>query len=561
MPGGGEIGIKAFGSQNKFFNTGNPQMSFFNKVYQYSTHFSKENIEIALDGPNLMLMDAPIRLSTKIPRHADLLTDLVFVFDLPDIYSKVWAYSSSRPNPNRSQRTPSFRWIQMIGAFIIDTVSIIVGGTQIQSFPGEWIAVRATADMTSEKYAKWCSLVGHTPELNNPEWGVHGKSESYPFKRGDYPHAIRDPSDNVVQTPISPSVQRQQIRVPLPFWFTESWGAALPLVALQRHDVEVQIQMRPLRDVYRLMDDYFQSEPARPGRRLQFNSAVPTQRDPTSIPPPGSTTNFPYTNLTLQTNYQTYTDISGTLRNFYTDPTATSIPRQDGFIMNAHLEGTYVYVTREEQVSLVSKELSHLVHQVQLFSFPSITGQQRLDLDVHGLLHRIIFFARRSDAQSRNDYLNLSNWKYANQAPYWPLTSPAAYGPNSGKLISYAQRDILKEARLLLAGNEIQAARPASHFEVFTPFMNTTGGTGLNPGTKPDTVMGPLYQMSFALNASDHTVPSGSLNASMIKEIQLEVTPWNLDPYSTFSYDFSVYCESENLVRFTSGMAGLAFAI
>ena len=91
--------------------------------------------------------------------------------------------------------------------------------------------------------------------------------------------------------------------------------------------------------------------------------------------------------------------------------------------------------------------------------------------------------------------------------------------------------------------------------------MNTTGGTGLNPGTKPDTVMGPLYQMSFALNASDHTVPSGSLNASMIKEIQLEVTPWNLDPYSTFSYDFSVYCESENLVRFTSGMAGLAFAI
>ena len=564
MPGGGQLGLVAYGNQNKFFN-GNPQSSNFQTVFKQYTHFSQENIAIYMDGPNQMLMDAPIKLSTKIPRHADLLTDLVFVFDIPDIYSKVWPYTSTKPNSAISLRTPSFRWIQMLGAFIIDTVSVIVGGSQIQSFPGEWIAIRATADLPADKYAKWCNLVGQVPELTNPEWGLQGKSPCYPFQKGDYPHAVVDPSGSAIA--IAPSVSGRQIRVPLPLWFTESFGTALPLVALQRHEVEVQITLRPMRELYRLMDDYFQSEPTRPGRRMQFNPAVPTQMDPSVIPPPAPTTNTPYTNLTLQANYQTYVDLSGTLRNFYTDPTATSIPRQDGWIMNAHLEGNYVYVTEAEQRSLVSRELTQLVHNVQQFSFPSITGQQQLALDAHGLLHRIVFFGRRTDAiESRNDFLNLSNWKYANQAPFWPLNSlsVAPFSPNSGQLVSYAQRDILKQARLIFAGNELQGARPAAYFEVQMPFMNCAGTgvvSGLNAMTKPDTVMGPLYQYNFALHASDHVQPSGSYNMSMVREAVLEITPWDLDPYSPFAYDFTVYAEGMNFVRFSSGMAGLAFAI
>ena len=564
MPGGGQIVLTAFGNQNKFFN-GNPEMSFFNKVFKRFTHFSQENISIGMDGPNLMLMDKSITLSTKIPRHADLLTDLVFVFDLPEIYSKVWAYTSTKANSSISLRTPSFRWIQMIGAFIIDTVSIIVGGNTVQSFTGEWIAIRATADMTADKYAKWCTLVGHIPELNNPEWGIHGKSASFPFQKGDYPHAILDPSGTSV--PISASIPRRQIRVPIPFWFTESWGTPLPLVALQRHEVEVKIKLRPLCELYRLMDDYFQSEPTRHGRRIQYNSARPTQIDPSAIPPPAPTTNTPYTNLTLQANYQSVMDLSGTLRNFYSDPTSPSIPRQDGFIMNAHLEGNYVYISPLEQVSLVNRELTQLVHQVQIITNPSVTGQHIVEMDIHGLLHRLIFFGRRTDAiQSRNDFLNLSNWKYANQAPFCPLntTTMVAFGPNSGRLVSYSQRNILREARLILAGNEQQSLRSAEFFEVQIPFMSAVGSgalSGLNPGVKPDTVLGPLYQMSFALNGSDHIDPSGSLNASRFKEIALEVIPWDLDPMSPFAYDFTVYVESLNMVRFTSGMAGLAFAI
>jgi len=231
--------------------------------------------------------------------------------------------------------------------------------------------------------------------------------------------------------------------------------------------------------------------------------------------------------------------------------------------MNARLEGNYVYLTEREQVFFAERELTHVVHQVQTFTFPSITSRTRLDLDVHGLINRFVFFGRRSDAiESRNDYINLSNWKYLNQAPYWPL-SPAAPVPNSGQLISYAQRDILRSARLLLAGNELQEEKPAQFFEVQVPFMTTTGSgvAALNGGFSPENVMGPIYQMTFGLHASDHEQPSGTLNTSRIREVQLEVQPWDLDPYSPFAYDFTVYCETINTVKFTNGMAGLGFAI
>lgn len=540
MPGGGQIGIVAFGNQNRLFN-GNPEMTFFYKVYKRFTHFSQENITITLDGPNLMMLDTPIKLRAKIPRYADLLTDLAFVFDLPDMYSKLYDASGG----------PSFRWIHMIGPLIIDTLSIYVGGSQIQTFPGEWIAVRATTDMPADRYLKWRNLVGDVPELTNPEWGVYGKAGNYPYAKGGYPHNLYDPSGNT-----APSVPGRQIRVPLPFWFTETWGRALPLVGLQLHEVEVQIQLKTLREIYRVLDPTWRAEPVRWGRTMIYNPAFPVNYTGTPGPP--------YDNLTLQANYATtVVDVSGSIQNFYTQAGAP-VPIQEGFIMNAHLEGNYVYLTEKEQVMFAERELTHVVHQVQTFLFPSITTRTRLDLDVHGLINRFVFFGRRTDAiDSRNDYVNLSNWKNLTQAPYWPLSVPTS-ASNSGQLISYAQRDILRSVRLLLAGNELQEEKFANFYEVQTPFMTTTGSgvAGVSPGfVKPDDVMGPLYQMTFGLNASDHDQPSGTLNTSRIREVQLEVQPWDLDPYSAFAYDFTVYCETINTVKFTNGMGGLGFAI
>lgn len=549
MPGGGQLPLVAYGNQNRTFN-GNPSVTHFYKVFKQYTHFSMESITIPMDGPNELQMDTPVRIRAKIPRHADLLRELTFVFRVPEIYSKIW----DRASEERAPRQPAFRWIHMLGPMLIDNLAIFVGGSKIQEFPGEWIAARAALDLPTDQYLRWRELVGDVPELHSPEWGIYGRGASYPFQKGEYPHTVADASAGVAS---APSIPERTIRVPLPLWFSEESGRALPLVALQLHEVEIQITLRPLREIYRIMDDSpAQREPNRYGRTLDLDPLLPTSNDPTDP--------MAYDNLTLQNEYAAFIDPTGSLRYFYTDA-GQPIPAQDGFVMNAHLEGTYIYLTEKEQIMFAERELHHLVHQVQTFRFPTVTTLTKLDLDAHGLLQRIVFFGRRSDAvEMRNDYINLSNWKSLSQAPYWPNAGSAV--PNSGRLVPYTQRDLLKSARLLIAGNEMYESRPAPFFEHHQAYFGVpqTGGSSsltAGSGIRPEDVMGPLYQMNFALNGGDHSQPTGTLNASRLREIQLEVEPWPLDPYSLYAVDFTVFCENLNVVKYLNGMAGLAFAI
>jgi hypothetical protein len=188
MPGGGQLPLVAYGNQNAYVN-GNPEVTNFYKVFKRYTHFSQESITIPMDGPNELTMDTPIRIRAKIPRHADLLSELMFVFRVPEIFSKV---DTSVEPP----RVPAFRWIHGLGALIIDNVAIFVGGSKVQEFPGEWIMTRATIDYSSQKYARWRDLVGDVPELNEPEWGVYGKSPAYPYQKGEYPNVVAEPLPN-----------------------------------------------------------------------------------------------------------------------------------------------------------------------------------------------------------------------------------------------------------------------------------------------------------------------------------------------------------------------------
>jgi hypothetical protein len=561
MPGGGELTLVAYGSQNKAIS-GNPEMTFFYKVFKRHTHFSQESISISMDGPNEMMLDSPISIRAKIPRSADLISDLTFVFNIPDLYSM--SYPDSTGNPIRHGRRPAVRWIHMLGPLIMNSVGIYVGGSKVQEFTGEWIALRAQMDLPADKYLKWRTMVGDVPELHTPESGIYAYNSAgnYPFKAGLYPHVFVGSS----KTP-APSIPTTEIRVPLPFWFSEAIGKALPLVALQLHEVEVQIKLKSLREVYRVMDNAtfldrtsvngnVQSEPMRYGRNLLIDPAIPTSftLSATGV----------YDNLTLQNNY-IYSQPNATdpLNVFYSP---TSLISQEGFNMNAHLEGNYIYLTEKEQLMFAERELTYLVHQVQMFNIPQITTKTKLDLDVHGLVHRMVFFGRRDDAiDYRNDYLNLSNWKNLGKSPYWPL-SPADVTPNSGQLLpaGYANRDILQSARLICAGNDLFEEKPAKFYEVQVPYMTTTGSgiAGLHPGSlRPDDVMGPVYQIPFAVHGSDHEQPSGTLNTSRLREFQLEVTPWPLAADAPYTFDFTVYVESLNMVKFTNGMGGMSYAV
>jgi hypothetical protein len=88
----------SYGSQNVILN-GNPEFTYYYKVFKRYSHFSSENATIPLDGPNELFFDQPIKLRAKIPRIADLISDLVFSFQLPDIYSKYITIDGNNSRP------------------------------------------------------------------------------------------------------------------------------------------------------------------------------------------------------------------------------------------------------------------------------------------------------------------------------------------------------------------------------------------------------------------------------------------------------------------------------
>ena len=539
MPGG-LIALVSFGKQNIVIN-GNPQITYFYKTFKRHSHFSEENITIPLDGPQELTMDMPIRVRAKVQRFADLVRSISLRVRIPDMYSKI--YGGRAPH--------EFKWVHQLGAQMIQSVAIYVGGSKIQEFTGEWLAIRAQLDYNADHYNKWQVLTGDTPQLNNPANGLYaGKpytGAAYPnIQQGDtYPNVlpVYDADHNpVLPQANNPSVPGQYLLIPLPFWFSEGLGNALPLIALEYHEVEIQITFQPLRNIYTVTD--LSGFPVRYGYQ---NASFPT-----------SATN-PNAEL-FNASYTSSSDMSGNPQNFYVDYGVTT-PQTEYYNLQPSLQVGYIYLNDDERKFFASQSLSYVSTQIQEFDFQGVTSRAKFDLDAHNMIRRMIWFARRSDAITyRNDYLNCTNWKYADRQPLQYGLDPtgAMNTGSSGILLPGMQREILQSARILCMGNEIFEEKPAQYFTNQQPFDNLMGA--INGQIGKDSI-GPLYVYSFAAKGSDLLQPSGSLNVSVINNFQLEVNPFPLPPFPDYDYDFTIYVESVNFVVITSGMGSLMFAI
>jgi hypothetical protein len=561
MPGG-LLPLVAYGSQNVVVN-GNPQMTYFAKAFLRHTHFSSEPIQVPLTGPNSMQMDAPILLTAKMPRSADLIRDMVLRINLPEIYSKVYLDESGNVVRNDPRSAPpyppnqapyEFQWVRQIGVRMIQSLIITIGGSKIQEFTDEWIATRALLDQTNTQYAKWSWLVGDVPELFDPAAGVYGDPS------GAYPNVVQWTTAPSGQQINAPSIPARELRVPLGLWFSDAISEALPLVALQYHEVEIQLTLRPIRDLYTILDPS--------GVRLRYGQYSlpyePTDQytsiwNPSLYGPLPSSLN----NLT-----GSYSDPSGALRYFLTD-FGTTPPATDGWPHNASLETTYIYLTEAERRRVASSPLQYLVRQIQPFYFDSISSRDLYQLDVHNLVSRVVWLLRRNDAiPSRNDWTNLSNWISPIGAlrPYVVPTSgqvvPQGIG-RSGLYLPGLQRRIMTQARIVGNGNEIFALENEPYFSEYQIWRTQQGGASpyeLN-GVKTQTSLWPVYAYSFALNGSDALQPSGTINTSRFNTFQLDINVEPIPTGSFYQYQMVIFAETYNFVEFRSGMAGLKYAI
>ena len=209
--GGGLLQLVAYGAQDVYL-TGNPQITFFKVVYRRHTNFSIESIVQSPNGNPAF----GSRITCQISRNGDLLHKLMLeaTIDLPE---------TSADSPKNAYIQP---WV---GYNILKSLEIEIGGQRIDKQYGQWMYIWNELTCPSEKYDGMNRMISGQNIVN---------SDNNPYKIDQ-----GTAGDNTTKKKIN-------LKIPLEFWFCRNVGLALPLIALQYHEVKINIEFNDKTKVF-----------------------------------------------------------------------------------------------------------------------------------------------------------------------------------------------------------------------------------------------------------------------------------------------------------------------
>jgi hypothetical protein len=211
--------LVAYGAQDVYL-TGNPQITFWKVTYRRYTNFSMESIEQTFNGQ----ADFGRRVTCTISRNGDLAYRTYLQVTLPEI---------SAPSTNATQYA---RWLDFPGHQLISQVELEIGGQRIDRQYGDWMHIWTQLTLSAEQTRGYNKMIGHTTQLvytTDPSFAeVDG-----PCGSSDAPGQVCAPRKALPET---------TLYIPLQFWFCRSPGLALPLIALQYHEVKINLDLRPI---------------------------------------------------------------------------------------------------------------------------------------------------------------------------------------------------------------------------------------------------------------------------------------------------------------------------
>ena len=213
--GGGLMQLVAYGAQDVYL-TGNPQITFWKVTYRRHTNFAMESIEQTFNGQ----ADFGRRVQCTISRNGDLAYRTYLQVTLPECGGD----------------NVVARWLDYPGEQLISMVEVEIGGQRIDRQYGDWMHIWNQLTLTSEQEEGYHKMIGQTLQL------TYLTDESFADVASacggsDIPNAVCAPRKKLPET---------TLYVPLQFWFCRNPGLALPLIALQYHEVKINIELRPL---------------------------------------------------------------------------------------------------------------------------------------------------------------------------------------------------------------------------------------------------------------------------------------------------------------------------
>lgn len=186
--------LVAYGAQDIYL-TGNPQVTFFKVMYRRHTNFALESIEQTFSGS----VDFGRKVTATISRNGDLVHKCYLQVDLPALTSSATA-----------------AWVRNIGHVLIKEVEVEIGGQRIDRHYGQWMHIWQELTLTKEHEEGFNVMIGNTTALTTP----------------------------------AANIPATTLYIPLQFWFNRHVGLALPLIALQYHEVKFNIEFRPFSECY-----------------------------------------------------------------------------------------------------------------------------------------------------------------------------------------------------------------------------------------------------------------------------------------------------------------------
>lgn len=207
--GGSQIQLFAYGRQDVHL-TGNPQITFFKNVFRRHTNFAMEPKQLFFDKPiRLANIDGKSVYTVKILKEADLVGGI-------NLEVKV----TGSANPGYT--------VNHFGNALIKEARLKVGGVVIDTHYSQW------RQIYEELYDST-----NTAHLNESNTTGGGRTVAY-TTRSLFNINRRTNGDEVLFFDNSTSYSKT-IYVPMRFWFNNSIGNVLPILALNNHEVLLEL--------------------------------------------------------------------------------------------------------------------------------------------------------------------------------------------------------------------------------------------------------------------------------------------------------------------------------
>jgi len=517
--------LVAYGAQDVFL-TGTPEITFWKVSYRRHTNFAMESIEQTFSGQ----ADFGRRVTCTISRNGDLAYRTYLQVTLPEINQSMKAASGG----------VYARWLDFVGEQLIAQVEVEIGGQRIDRQYGDWMHIWNQLTLSKEQQSGYYKMIGNTTQLTyctDPDFA----DVSGPCAAGG-PAQVCAPRKALPET---------TLYVPLLFWFCRNPGLALPLIALQYHEVKINIDFRPIGECLWACQSL--------GNAVSVPSAYQQSLVAASLYVDYIFLDTDERRKMAQNPHEYLIE----QLQFTGDESVGSSSNKIKLNFN-HPCKELVWVVQPDAnvdycASLESGTLLNQTFGAQPFNYTDA---------IDALPNAIHAFAGDVSASGANAFITSSGLfetglggDGAGVATTAEIA--AGTGPLAGSALSDAGSFVLAEsaldmhcwgenpvvtAKLQLNGQDRFSEREGSYFDMVQPFQHHTRApdSGIN-----------VY--SFALRPEEHQ-PSGSCNFSRIDNAVLQLVLSSGTVSGTATAKVRVYAVNYNVLRVMSGMAGVAYS-